>query len=75
MNFTTTFSVNFRCSSVLEVNEVDVDIVLQECFIELQSDITAQARFKYGKQHFWISSEIWEKAKLMFYQISYFICC
>jgi hypothetical protein len=50
---------------------VDADIVLQEYLIELQSDITAQARFKNDKQHFWISSEmannfpqLWEKEKL-----------
>jgi hypothetical protein len=71
MSFTATFSVNFL-SRVLEVNAVDVDIVLQEYLIELQSDITAQARFKNNK-HFWISSEIannfphlWEEAKLFF---------
>jgi hypothetical protein len=41
-----------------EVNAVDVDIVLQEYLIEMQSDITTQARFKNYKQHFWISSVI-----------------
>jgi hypothetical protein len=80
MSFTVTFSVNFRRSSVLQVSAVDVNIVLQEYLIELQSYITAQARLKNYKQHFWISSEIannfpqlWEKAELFFYWISYFI--
>ena len=56
-----------------QVNAVDVDSVLQEYLIELQSDVTAQAGFKNDKQHFWISNEIankfpqlWEKAKLSF---------
>jgi hypothetical protein len=73
MSFTPTFSVNLRFSTVLEVNAVGVDIVLQEYLTEMQSDITAQAGFKTDTQHFCISSEIasnfpqlWEKANLFF---------
>ena len=56
--------MQFRFSDLLEmtipdwvvdpfqVNAVDIDSVLQEYLIELQSDVTAQARFKNDKQHF-----------------------
>ncbi|XP_042243435.1 uncharacterized protein LOC121880346 [Homarus americanus] len=47
------------------VNAVDVDITVQESLIELQSDITAQPRFKHGTPNLWISSEMVRKLPLL----------
>lgn len=55
------------------VNAADINIELQECLVDLQSDMNAQVRFKLNKDNFWISNEIastfpqlWEKARLYF---------
>ena len=48
----------------------EVDVAFQESFIELQSDTTAQARFKRGgHQKLWMNQDVYKKYPLLWKEV------